>query len=310
MSIHKPVLLKECIELLKLKTGMTVVDATLGGGGHSLEINKKIQPHGKLIAIDQDADAINKFRLSSNLEKENAYLINDNFACLGKILNSLKINKVDAVVADLGMSSDQLESAERGFSFMKNGPLDMRLDRRQKLTAFEVVNAYPEKELSRIIREFGEEKYARQISANIAAARIAKPVRTTLDLVELISAAVPQRYKREKLHFATRTFQALRMEVNQEIENLEKFLSQAIETLIPGARIAVISFHSGEDRIVKNFFRENARGCVSTPEEIIYGRRGKPILKIITKKPITPCEQEIIDNPRARSAKLRVAEKI
>ncbi len=336
MSVHKPVLLKESIDLLQLKSGMTVVDATLGGGGHSLEILKKILPDGKLIAIDQDNQAIKRFEdnlrdLKLSPKKENVILADDNFARLKNILEHLKIKKVGAAIADLGISSDQLENAGRGFSFMKNGPLDMRMDLRNKLTAFEIVNSYAEKDLARIIRDYGEEKYAGKIARAIREEREKKGKRggkgeekrrgkeegrgvrgieTVKELVEIISQAVPEKYKHRKINFATRTFQALRIEVNSELENLKKFLSEAVEVLENGGRLAVISFHSGEDRIVKNFFRENARGCVCPSNFPVCVCRNVRNLKIITKKPIVPSEEEIKDNPRARSAKLRIAEKL
>lgn len=352
MSIHKPVLLEESIEALNLKPGDTVVDATLGGGGHSREILKRILPGGKLIAVDSDQEAIEKFRgslnnLESVREKENVFLVNDNFSRLEKILDSLRLNgikKADAVLADLGISSDQLEGG-RGFSFLKDAPLDMRISlrstrldlrrpqvdarranlyesRNKELTAADVVNNYPEKDLVKILKEYGEEKFASSIAKRIISARKSKPIETTLELVEIINRAVPERYKHQKLHFATRTFQAFRMEVNRELENLKEFLPQAFEVLRSGGRIAVISFHSGEDRIVKNFFRENARGCVflpapqgkklrtEPPDENIYGFCGQPKIRIITKKPVVPAEAEMKENPRSRSAKLRAAEKI
>ncbi len=324
MAIHKPVLLKESIELLNLKPGMTVVDATLGGGGHSLEILKRIMPGGKLIAIDWDEEAVRKFqiklkRLKLSLKKENIILANDNFARLKNILERLKIKEVNAIIADLGISSDQLESAGRGFSFMKDGPLDMRLSLRNtnpyeytnNLNARDIINNYSEKELVRILKEFGEEKYAAKIAREIGKRRKIRRIGTTKELVEIISQAVPEKYKHQKLHFAAKTFQALRIETNNELENLKRFLFEAVEVFKKNGRLAVISFHSGEDRIVKNFFRENARGRVLTPkEEIIYGRRGAPALKIITRKLIIPSALEIKENPRARSAKLRIAKKL
>lgn len=326
MTIHKPVLLKEAIELLNLKPGMTVVDATLGGGGHSIEILKRIMPSGNLIAVDQDEEAVKEFQiklkgLKLNLKKENVVLANDNFARLKNILERLKIKKVGAVIADLGISSDQLENAKRGFSFMKDGPLDMRMGKslritnlyestNNKLTAKSIVNGYPEKELVRVLREYGEEKYAKIIAREIRKRREIREIRTTKELVEIIGQAIPEKYKHQKINFATKTFQALRIEVNSELENLKKFLSEAVEVLEKSGRLAVISFHSGEDRIVKNFFRENARGCVCPPNFPICRCGKKKTLKIIARKPIAPSEEEIRDNPRARSAKLRIAEKI
>lgn len=327
MSIHKPVLLKETIDLLNLESGMTVIDATLGGGGHGEEIIKKILPGGKLIAIDQDKKAVDKFRnylgsLGSNIEKENVILIHANFAYLKNIADSLKIKSADAIAADLGISSDQLDDKTRGFSFQKDGPLDMRMNPESDLTAEFIVNNYGEEELAGILKEFGEEKYAKNIAREICKARKEKLIHNTLKLVDIIAKAIPRSYKYQKIlrksrqggtrgrHFATRTFQALRMEVNDEIKNLKEFLSQAIEVLRPGARIAIISFHSGEDRVVKNFFRENARGCICPPEFPVCCCGKKETLKIITRKPIMPNKEEIQNNPRSRSAKLRVAEKI
>ncbi len=312
ISIHKPVLLKESIEILNLKSGMTVIDATLGGGGHSREILKRILPSGKLIAIDQDAEAIENFQdyLRSNQKQENAILVRNNFARLDDAIHSLKIKNVDTIVADLGISSDQLDNSKRGFSFLKDGPLDMRIDKNSKKTACDVVNAYSKKELARIIKEYGEEKFARSIAEKIAQQRKKKSISTTSELVSVIGSSVPEKYKHQKLHFATKTFQALRMEVNQEIQNLEKFLASAIELLRPGGRIAVISFHSGEDRIVKKVFAENARGCICPPGFPICRCGKKEALKIITRKPVAPKEDEIRSNPRSRSAKLRVAERL
>ncbi len=312
MIIHKPVLLKESMELLRLKPGMAVIDATLGGGGHSREILKKILPGGTLIAVDRDKEAIDKFKinLKPNLEKENVILINDNFAFLKDIVSSLKIKKVDAIAADLGISSDQLEDADRGFSFSKDGPLDMRMNQKERLTAFDVINSYTEKELARIFKEYGEERYGKSIARAVAEKRKSKLISTTLELISIVESVVPEKYKHRKLHPATKTFQALRIEVNKEIENLKKFLSEAVEVLAEHGRLAIISFHSGEDKIVKQVFRENARGCICLPNFPICNCGKKETLKIITQKPITPSAEEVKRNPRSRSAKLRVAEKI
>jgi 16S rRNA (cytosine1402-N4)-methyltransferase len=349
MSIHKPVLLGEVIENLNLKKGDTVVDATLGGGGHSLEILKKIMPGGKLIAIDCDPAAIVAFkRRSDNLafqaEKENIILIKDNFSNLGNILDILKIKKVDAILADLGISSDQLESA-RGFSFQHDAPLDMRMDEATALTAREVVNNYSQIQLVKILRSYGEERYALKIARLIVQRRKIKPIINTAELVETIKAAIPARYQRGRIHPATRTFQAIRMEVNREKENIEEFLPQAVKALKKGGRLAIISFHSGEDALVKKIYGENARGCICPPETQLQQlqkdyisaiERGdykladklevplrtgkpefpicrcnhKPEIKIINLKPIAPANREILVNPRSRSAKLRVAERI
>lgn len=315
MTIHRPVLLKETIDLLNLKPGMTVIDATLGGGGHSIEIMKEILPSGELIAIDQDRSAIEKFRenldsLKLGLKKENLNLINDNFANLKNIVSGLETSQADAIVADLGISSDQLKDPNRGFSFQKDAPLDMRMNLGSELTARDVINNYPEEKLATILKNYGDERYAKNIAHQIVKVRTSDPIVSTRRLVQTIEESVPRKYLHNKIHFATRTFQALRIEVNQELENLEKFLSQAVEVLKTRGKLAVISFHSGEDRIVKNFFRANARGSISAPEKLIYGNVGEPVLKIITKKPVTPTEVEKENNPRSRSAKLRVAKKL
>lgn len=305
MSIHKSVLVKESIEYLNLKEDSVVVDATLGGAGHSKEILKKIK-NGKLIAIDADGTAIENFKKEAD---ERAILVNDNFSNLENILADLEIEKVDAILADLGWSSDQLEG--RGMSFLRDEKLDMRLDEKKSLSAKDLVNNYSEEELGRIIREYGEEKFWKNIARKIVEYREDKKIETTTELAEIIEKAVPGKYRHAKIHPATRTFQAIRIEVNQELENLEKFIPAAIEKLNQGGRLAIISFHSLEDRIVKNIYRENARGSVRI-DEITGGKTFEvfPRVKMVNKKPIGPDEEEIAANPRSRSAKLRVCERI
>jgi len=312
MSLHKPVLLKETVELLNIKEGSIVVDATLGGGGHSREILRKIGEKGTLVSIDADNEAIERFKFKVQSAKckveENLFLVNGNFANLGEVLKSLKIEKVDAILADLGWSSDQLEG--RGMSFLKDEPLDMRFDSNQKLTARGIVNEYSREDLERILKEYGEERFAKNISKKIVEYRKNKIIETTGELADIIKSAVPEKYKHGKINSATRTFQAIRIEVNGELDNLKKFIPKSIEALIPGGRLAIISFHSLEDRIVKNIFRENAGGCIC-PKNFPQCVCGKiPKVKIITKKPIVPEEKELESNPRARSAKLRICEKI
>ena len=307
-SVHKTVLLAETVEALQLKPGMIVVDATLGGGGHSREILKKIGDSGKLIAIDQDLEAIKRFSKKDNAK--NIYLVHDNFANLKNILADLKIEKVDAILADLGISSDQLEDAGRGISFQKDSVLDMRMDQTRGITAAEVLNTYDEKELERILKELADEKYARSIAGHIVARRKENPITWTSELIEIIGNSVPAEYKRKKIHYATKTFQALRIEVNRELESLDSFLSQAIEVLKSDGRLAIITFHSGEDSLVKYAFRENARGCICPPEFPVCQCHIKPIAKLVNRKPIAPSDGEIQSNHRARSAKLRVIEKI
>ncbi|HAV11824.1 MAG TPA: 16S rRNA (cytosine(1402)-N(4))-methyltransferase, partial [Candidatus Moranbacteria bacterium] len=238
------------------------------------------------------------------------FLINENFEKIKDSLEFLKIEKVDAITADLGISSDQLEDAEIGISFRIDAPLDMRLDRKRELTAREVINGYSEAELARVFREFGDEKYAGRIARRICEARKEKGIERTLELVSIIESAVPAIYKRGKIHPATKVFQALRIEVNNELEVLKKIIADGIGLLSPKGRLAIITFHSGEDRIVKNLFREYARGCVCPPELPICRCGEKEIVKIITKKALEATEEEILDNPRSRSAKLRVVEKI
>jgi len=355
MSIHKPVLLEEAVELLNLKKGMTVVDATLGGGGHTREILNSIGSGGTLIAIDLDINAIknfaefpisnfkfpNNFKISI-FKFENTYLVNDNFSNLEVILKAIGINGVNAVLADLGWSSDQLQG--RGMSFMKDEQLDMKLDQEQENTAKKIVNEDSQEELEKIFREFGEEKFARNIARKITEYRKNRKIETTKELAEIIKTAIPGKYKHGKINPATRTFQAIRIAVNKEIDNLEKFIPQAIEVLVPGGRLAIISFQSLEDRIVKNIFRQNARGCICPPASQLQASQEKyladiekegfsavdlekalragpndfpecrcgkmPKVKIITKKPIIPKEEELGINPRSRSAKLRICEKI
>ena len=315
MTIHITVLLQETVDALNLRPGMVVVDATLGGGGHAMEVLKKIGEDGKLIAFDQDQDALDRFnnRLEvGSVEKSDKKIIlfHDNFSTLKDRLASVNINSVDAILADLGISSDQLEDTERGISFQGDAPLDMRMDLSRGITAAEVVNTYSEEELIRVLRDFGDEQNARSIVRNIASQRAIQPLGRTSELVELIERSVPGSYKRKKIHPATKTFQALRIEVNKELESVNDFISQAIEMLKSGGRLAIITFHSGEDALVKWAFRKNARGCICPPEFPVCKCENKAAIKLITRKPIPPSPEEVEENPRARSAKLRVIEKI
>lgn len=315
MTIHKTVLLKETVDALNLKPGMIVVDATLGGGGHSLEVLKKIGEKGKLIAFDRDLDAIDRFRKkveagSAKQLNENIILFHDNYSALKDSLASINISKVDAILADLGISSDQLADESRGISFQGDAPLDMRMDLTKGITAADVVNTYSQQDLMRIFKDFGDEQYAHSIARNIVSQREEKLFSRTSELVELIEHSVPGAYKRKKIHPATKTFQALRIEVNQELKTLGEFLSQAVEVLKPGGRLAVITFHSGEDVLVKCALRENARGCICPPEFPVCRCQQTPVVELITRSPIVPNEKEVSENPRSRSAKLRVAQRI
>ena len=308
MRIHKSVLLGEAIEALELKAGDVVVDATLGSGGHSQEILKKIGEKGRLIAIDEDREAVEDFRkLKENDLRVN--LVKDNFSNLDLILADLKINSVDAILADLGFSSDQMDNADRGMSFQKDAPLDMRLDRDSELTAEKIINEYSLEKIEKILKEYGEEQFARNIAKKICKAREVELIKNTLQLVKIIESAIPGKFQHGKINCATKTFQALRIAVNSELDVLEKFVPLAIEKLVTKGRLAIITFHSLEDRIVKNIFRENARGCICPPDfpQCVCGRTAK--IKIITRRPIVPSDLEVKENSRSRSAKLRVCER-
>lgn len=304
---HKSVLLKETIEYLNIKPEGIYVDGTLGGGGHSEEILKRLTT-GKLIAIDRDLDAIkaSKERLKNY---KNVKYINDNFKNIKEILKSLNIDKVDGILLDLGVSSYQLEEIERGFSYMKDAPLDMRMDKNSPFSAYDVVNKYSQQELEKVIREYGEEKWASRIAKFIVKEREKGEIKTTFQLVEIIKNAIPASARREGPHPAKRTFQAIRIEVNQELKGLDKAIEDMVEVLRGKGRIAIITFHSLEDRIVKNTFKKLENPCTCPPNmPCTCGK--KPVVRIITKKPVLPSKEEIETNSRSRSAKLRVAEKL
>lgn len=312
MTIHKSVLLEESLAALNLKEGDVVVDATLGGGGHSQEILKRIGKAGKLIAIDRDEVAIKNFQkeLSLNSQSKIIHLVEDNFSNLKKILRDKGADCVDSILADLGISSDQLEDKKKGMSFQTDSELDMRLDKSQTLTAKKIVNSWEQEEIEDILKKYGEEKFARNIAKKIVEKRKEKIITSTLELAEIIKNSVPFKLQSKKINPATKSFQALRIAVNNELEHLEKFIPDAIESLNSGGRLAIITFNSLEDRIVKNIFRQNARGCICPKGFPVCncGQTGK--IKIINKKPIVPDAEEVRNNPRARSAKLRICEKI
>lgn len=328
---HIPVLLQEAVEALYIHSGDIVVDATLGGGGHTREILKCVlparnashseadRPGGKVIAIDSDEEAIKKFQeraqfndlIKQALADKSLVLAHSNYSSLDEVLTQNEIDLCDAIVADLGFSSDQIEESERGFSFLKSGPLDMRFDRTTKLTAEKIVNTFSAPELSKIFCEYGDEGESWRIALAIETFRKTKPIKTTDELREIIEQAYPKgKRSRMKIHPATKVFQALRIAVNREREHLEKFLEQATKYLRSGGRLAIITFHSGEDGLVKRFFKNQERGCICPPEFPVCVCGRKPAIKIITKKPIVPSEEEIRKNPRARSARLRIAEKL
>jgi 16S rRNA (cytosine1402-N4)-methyltransferase len=305
---HKSVLLDECIEALNIRPDGVYVDGTLGRAGHSREIVQKLTT-GRLICIDRDMAAIDaaKERLAPWMER--VTLVHGNFADLGEVLREKEIAGVDGMLFDLGVSSPQLDDASRGFSYMQDAPLDMRMDKTAALTAYEVVNVWSYEELRRILFEYGEERYAPAIAKAIVRARETRPVETTLELVDLIKSAMSPAALREKQHPAKRSFQAIRIAVNGELDALPPMLKSATEALNPGGRLAVITFHSLEDRIVKRAMQDMARGCTCPPEFPVCICGKKPKLKLLTRKPIVSGEAELEENPRARSAKLRVAEK-
>ncbi|MBU3190553.1 16S rRNA (cytosine(1402)-N(4))-methyltransferase RsmH [Clostridium bowmanii] len=306
---HLPVLLEECLDALDIKEDGIYVDCTLGGAGHSLEILKRLSPKGRLIGIDQDEDALKAAREKIK-EYNNVTYVHDNFHNIDAILEKLEIDKVDGILMDLGVSSYQLDTTERGFSYMRDAKLDMRMDRTQSLSAFEVVNSYSEQELGDILRNYGEEKFSKRIANFIVDRRAEKSIDTTLQLVNVIDAAIPAKYKRDGGHPAKRTFQGIRIEVNGELRILNSAIENGIHRLKSGGRMAVITFHSLEDRIVKNAFKELQDPC-KCPKELPMCVCGKtPIVKLISRKPIRATEEELEINVRSRSAKLRVAEKI
>ena len=305
---HKPVLLDECIDALQIKPDGVYVDGTLGRAGHASQILRRLTT-GRLIALDRDETALTaaRQRLADRLDR--VTLVHSNFSRLGAVLDALGVDGVDGMLFDLGVSSPQLDDARRGFSYKQDAPLDMRMDADAPLTARELVNTASYEELRRILYEYGEERCAPQIAKAICAGRETKPIETTLELAELIRGAMPAKALREKQHPAKRSFQAIRIAVNDELGELSPMLDAAEAHLKPGGRLAVITFHSLEDRIVKQKLRDFATGCVCPPEFPVCVCGRKPKMKLITRKPIVSGEAELNENPRARSAKLRVAEK-
>ena len=304
---HVTVLLKESIEGLSIKSNGTYVDGTLGGGGHSFQILQKLDK-GKLIGIDQDKDALAAASKRLSIYGEKFIPVHSNFQNLTSVLEELGIHGIDGLILDLGVSSYQLDEAERGFSYMNDGALDMRMDQTVDFSAWDVVNTYSESELYRIIRDYGEENWASRIAKFIVEGRREKSIETTFELVEIIKKAIPAKARQDGPHPAKRTFQAIRIEVNNELRIIEKTIEDAVGVMNKGGRIAIITFHSLEDRIVKSTFKRLAEGCICPKEFPICVCNNKPKIKIITKKPIIPNEEELEYNPRARSAKLRVAQ--
>ena len=307
---HKPVLLDGCLTGLNIRPDGIYLDGTLGGAGHSSQIARRLTEGGRLIGVDRDRTALAaaKERLAPYADR--VTLVHSNFAEIDAILDSLGIPAVDGMLFDLGVSSPQLDDASRGFSYMADAPLDMRMDKDDALTAGEVVNTWPQGELRRILYDYGEERYAPQIAAAICRAREKAPIETTLELVDIIRSAMPAQALREKQHPAKRSFQAIRIAVNDELGAVSRMMQAAVGRLNPGGRLAVITFHSLEDRIVKSEMQQAARGCTCPPEFPVCVCGKKPLVKLVTRKPIVSGPAELEENPRARSAKLRVAEKL
>lgn len=306
---HISVLLNECLEGLNIKEDGIYVDCTLGGAGHSSHILRKISNDGLLIGIDQDQDALKaaKERLK---EYNNVKFVHNNFHDINNILENLDIPKVDGILMDLGVSSYQLDEGERGFSYMKDAPLDMRMNRENDFSAYDVINNYSLEELYKIIKDYGEERFAKRVATFIVDRRSEKPIESTLELVDIIKAAIPAKARRDGPHPAKRTFQAIRIEVNGELRILNRAIDDGVNRLNIGGRMAIITFHSLEDRIVKLKFRELANPCMCPKEFPICVCGKKPLVKLISRKAVEPTEDEVEENPRSRSAKLRIIERI
>ncbi len=306
---HIPVMLDECLQGLNIKPSGVYVDCTLGGAGHSLEIVKKLKS-GKLIAIDKDEEALTFSKNKLDKYTKKITFVKSDFKNFKNILNQLNISSVDGILIDLGVSSHQIDSAYRGFSYMQDGKLDMRMDLTAKLSAYDIVNTYSEKDLAKIIFHYGDEKFSRQIAKHITEFRKIKPIETTFELVDIIENSIPRKFK-TKGHVAKKTFQAIRIEVNSELNNLDIALTDMINSLAPKGRLVVITFHSSEDRIVKNVFRDFSKDVIEdefVPDELIKYK--KATIKLINKKPLTATDEELKVNSRSSSAKVRIIEKL
>lgn len=306
---HRPVLLNECIEALNIRPDGVYLDGTLGRAGHSEQIIRRLTT-GRLICVDRDEAALEAARKRLSPWMEKAVLVHSNFDRIDEILDGLSLPGADGMLFDLGVSSPQLDDGSRGFSYMADAPLDMRMDRSQGITAADIVNGWSREELYQIISRYGEERYAPQIAAAIVRRRESRPIATTLELVETIKGAMPAKALREKQHPAKRTFQAIRIAVNDELACVERMLQRAVPRLNRGGRLAVITFHSLEDKLVKAGLAEFARGCICPPDFPVCVCGRTPEIRLVNKKPIVPGEEEVEENPRARSAKLRAAEKL
>ena len=307
---HYSVMLPECIEALNIKPNGIYVDGTTGGGGHSYEIAARLTEGGRLICIDQDTDALSAAAARLAPFSDRITFVKNNFTNLAEVLDSLGIAKIDGLLLDLGVSSYQLDTPERGFSYNSDAPLDMRMDKDAALSAYEVVNTYPESELRRILFDYGEESFAPKIAGAIVNARASAPVKTTMELTSIIKSVMPKKMLAVGHHPAKKTFQAIRIEVNSELSVIAPAINSAVDYMNEGGRIAIISFHSLEDRCVKSTYQQNAQGCTCPPDFPICICGNTPKIKIITKKPILPSKEELEVNHRSHSAKLRVAEKL
>jgi len=308
--VHKTVLLKEAIDYLNPVEGGTYVDATVGLGGHSMQLLEMSGYRSKIIGLDVDEGALMYSEQYLKPFKSQVTLVNKNFVDIDSAVRELGVEKVDGIIADLGMSSFQLENDNRGFSFSGNGPLDMRMDIKLQFTAFDLLNEMTAEEIEGLIKKYGEESFSKRISESIVKARESGPLQTSAELAEIVSNSIPKRFHSKKRHPATKTFQALRIAVNNEIDNLKIFIEKAVGLLKSGGRLIIISFHSLEDRVVKNYFKEFSSNCICPPDLPVCGCQKKSTLKILTKSPIRPSEGECLENPRCRSAKMRIGERI
>ena len=306
---HVPILLNECIENLNIRDGKIYVDCTVGGAGHSREIAKRIG-NGKLICFDQDEDALKVAKQRLEEFGDKIIFIKDNFKNIKNDLHNLGIEKVDGILMDIGVSSYQIDEDSRGFSYMHDADLDMRMDQSNPISAKDIVNTYSKEDLENVIFKYSDEKWAKRIAEFICNARETKPINTTFELVDVIEKAIPKKVRmNQKGHSAKKTFQAIRIEVNKELDVLEQAVGDCIDLLNPEGRICIITFHSLEDKICKDIFRQRQKGCICPPEIPVCACNHKPEIKIITRKPIEPSKEELEQNSRARSAKVRVAEK-
>ena len=309
--VHKSVLLDEVIEGVNIKPDGIYVDGTLGGAGHSFHICERLTEGGRLIGIDQDEDAIAAAGKRLEPFKDRVTIVRDNYCNIKRVLDELNINKVDGILLDIGVSSYQLDTADRGFTYKEeDAPLDMRMDRRMTITAEDIVNDYSEKELFRVIRDYGEDQFAKNIAKHIVMARQERRITTTGELTEIIKAAIPMKFRVNGGHPAKKTFQAIRIELNKELEVLENSIDDMIELLNDEGRLCIITFHSLEDRIVKNRFRDNVNTCTCPPEFPVCVCGNKPKGSVVTRKPIVPGQKELMENKRAKSSKLRIFERI